>query len=687
MTREVGGEGRRGRASLQRQTAIVLAAGIVLAVAAVALPAYALIHAELDRQAWGRVDQGEASSSALLQAEMDRLGDLTQLTAERPTLRSLLESERVTDLDEYLRVYRAGAELDHLAVLGPDGAVVAGEADEAFEVPRPGEVALAAGDGGVWLASASPIVDPESGLTLGSVHTGRRLAGEWLEGLRDQTGLDHSLVLVDVRLVSTIAGATGSVRAAGPEAVPVSAGGLPFFSTLLPLGDPAQELSLEVALPTAGIIRQEQRALQALVVSTAVVVGAVGALGVLASRTITRPLDRLTEAAHRISAGDLTTPVPIPDRPPEISLLASSLEESRATTYRTLETLERQKAWLETLLESIVEGIVTLDGHSVITSFSPGAERLTGWAAGDALGQPADDVFQTPDGSSFRDQLPRPGARRALQVLDRKGQVLTLSVTDAKLRPPTEVEAHLALVLRDVSEDEAVRRLRSYFLANISHEFRTPLSAIRASVDILLEDLSGLSKDEIAELLHSVFLSVTGLQTLIDNLLESLSIEAGRFTIRRVPSDMATVIEQSAIVMRPLLDRREQRLDVVIPASLPPVWMDPMRVTQVIVNLLSNASKYSPVQRPIEMRAEVEGEDVVVRVCDRGDGIAPQDRENLFRRFVRLEPSDPGQYGVGLGLSVVKAIVDEHGGAVGVADRPGGGSIFWFRLPLLEDKP
>jgi signal transduction histidine kinase len=176
---------------------------------------------------------------------------------------------------------------------------------------------------------------------------------------------------------------------------------------------------------------------------------------------------------------------------------------------------------------------------------------------------------------------------------------------------------------------------------------------------------------------------VTGLQTLIDNLLESLSIEAGRFTIRRHMASLAGVVDQSVRVMRPLLDRREQSLRVELPDSPPPIWMDPMRVTQVIVNLLSNASKYSPVRSPIDLSVDrPDGHTVRVSVADRGEGIPQEDRENLFRRFVRLEPADPGQYGVGLGLSVVKAIVQEHGGQVGVDSRSGGGSIFWFTLPL-----
>jgi PAS domain S-box-containing protein len=359
------------------------------------------------------------------------------------------------------------------------------------------------------------------------------------------------------------------------------------------------------------------------------------------------------------------------------------LEAGRMHTRETVETLLREKAWSEALIQSVVEGIVTLDRERRIASFSPGAERLTGWRAADAIGQSAASVFRTPDGSVFLEKLPPPGGRRAVQVVDRAGRTMTLSVTDARLRLPRDGGERLALVMRDVSDDEAVRQLRSYFLANISHEFRTPLSAIHASVELLLEDLGSLSKDEIAGLLHSVYLSMTGLQTLIDNLLESLSIEAGRFTIRRHAAAFDQVIEGSVRVMRPLLDRREQTLNLHVPPRLPSVWMDPMRVGQVIVNLLSNASKYSPVRSPIDLRVEQPGDGTVrCSVSDRGQGIAPEDRANLFRRFVRLDLADPGQYGVGLGLSVVKAIVEEHGGRVGVEARPGGGSTFWFSLPL-----
>jgi len=242
------------------------------------------------------------------------------------------------------------------------------------------------------------------------------------------------------------------------------------------------------------------------------------------------------------------------------------------------------------------------------------------------------------------------------------------------------------MTLDDVVEDDmALQQLRSYFLASITHEFRTPLSALNASVEFLLDEIDHLSKDEIKDLLRSIHLSSTGLQTLIENLLESINIEAGRVTVRLRQIDLEDVVEEAVRVVRPLLSRRQQQLAICCPSWLPQVQGDPTRLQQALVNLLSNASKYGPMEQSIDLSIELlSGGFVRISVADRGPGISPSDREKLFHRFVRLDTPGSAQYGVGLGLSVVKAIIEEHGGAVGVDARPGGGSIFWFTIPVED---
>ena len=135
--------------------------------------------------------------------------------------------------------------------------------------------------------------------------------------------------------------------------------------------------------------------------------------------------------------------------------------------------------------------------------------------------------------------------------------------------------------------------------------------------------------------------------------------------------------------MQPLLTRRRQKLSLCKPDCLPTIQVDPTRLTQVLVNLISNASKYSPIGTQIELTLEkIENGKIRVTISDQGDGIPSKYKDQVFKRFVRLGNGDGTQYGIGLGLSVVKAIIEEHSGELGVENRQDGGSIFWFTLPI-----
>jgi PAS domain S-box-containing protein len=341
----------------------------------------------------------------------------------------------------------------------------------------------------------------------------------------------------------------------------------------------------------------------------------------------------------------------------------------------------------EALIQCLPEGIIVVNEAGQITFLNQSAERITGWVLADALGKSIDEVLHLATGRElFSEYLAQPASLRPpVNVTNRHGQDVTLSVATSCFDSTGADSPRTAIIIRDVTAEDTTQKLRSYFLANISHEFRTPLAALKASVELLLEGVREFSLDETLELARSIHLSVTSLQTLIDNLLESVSIEAGRFRVRRKLTDLNVVVAEAKLLMKPLLERRNQALVTDIPQDLPRVNVDPMRMTQVLVNLLSNASKYGPIDQPIEVCISLEPNDLLkVSVTDRGTGIFAEDKANVFRRFVRLEQKDQAQYGIGLGLSVVKTIVESHGGAVGLDERPGGGSVFWFTIPTLE---
>jgi signal transduction histidine kinase len=228
---------------------------------------------------------------------------------------------------------------------------------------------------------------------------------------------------------------------------------------------------------------------------------------------------------------------------------------------------------------------------------------------------------------------------------------------------------------------DSQRSVQAYFLANISHEFRTPLAGMKVSLELLLDNLRDLSPSELDELLNSLHLSVSSMSQLIDNLLESSKIEAEQLTLRPVNTDAEKLIVDSARLAQPFLHRRGQRLSIDIPLTPTRVQADITRLIQVLVNLLINASKYSPAGGVIDVAVERDEAGTRITIADRGAGIPADKRDGVFKRFVRLGSTASEDYGAGLGLSVVKAIIQAHGGTVGVDARDGGGSKFWFTLP------
>jgi signal transduction histidine kinase len=244
--------------------------------------------------------------------------------------------------------------------------------------------------------------------------------------------------------------------------------------------------------------------------------------------------------------------------------------------------------------------------------------------------------------------------------------------------PPTpggsdEEAARQIVVLRDETDAESARRLRDAVVANVSHEFRTPLSAQRASLELLREKLQGA--EDAAPLLRSLERGTLRLTRLIDNLLESLRIEAGRDTVRNDPVDLDAVLEEAVEETAPLLEQRRQHVAVDLPHPLPELTGDSVRLAQVFVNLLANASKFSPEGSSVTIRGECRPGEIAVTVADEGPGLPPGDAEHLFDRFIRSSSDEPKESGLGLGLWIVRSIVARHGGRVEALDAERGTKI------------
>jgi len=671
----------------------------LLTAATVGIPSILLIGNQFDRQAWALVEQGARTSQTLYSIRRSGIIDLSLLIAQRPTLRQLLLEGDYKSLPNYLISLMRGAGLDMVLVCDSDEGTIA-EVGEVFPliackvIDDPGYYIFAGEERQtVQLLSAGPI---GTGLEeLGHVIVGWTLDDKFAREMRDETGLEHT-VLVDGRLVATSLSIEKDkfTEVARTLVSPTIAGegthtmfnldGVPYYATRLHVN--GDRLEAEVSLAVGEITTNRRQLIWALAGIILLVVAVGSSFGVYLSRRIGGTLAGLSEAAEAFSRGDLDTPVNVGTSVREVSLVAHALDGARSDLRYTLDQLMNEKAWSDHLLEAIVEGIMTLDEGGRITFFSLGAEQITGWSAEEVLDRSCDNFFLPLDVSeSFRELIPSPGQRRKIMVELADGKQATLAITGARLAPSEVGEAEVVLVFRDISEEEAVHRLLGHFMANVSHEFRTPLSALAASIELLIDQTSDFSPSEIHELLNSLHLGILGLQTLVDNLLESASIETGHFRVSTRQADLAEIIGEAASMMQPLLDKHEQRLVVELPAAIPVVLADPKRTVQVLVNLLSNANKFGPDQSEIFVGATVSDGWVRVVVADRGPGVSPGRRKSVFFRFSHLEPgADENQYGAGLGLSVVKAIIEAHGGDVGIDDLPEGGCMFWFTLPLVS---
>jgi two-component system sensor histidine kinase KdpD len=222
-------------------------------------------------------------------------------------------------------------------------------------------------------------------------------------------------------------------------------------------------------------------------------------------------------------------------------------------------------------------------------------------------------------------------------------------------------------------------RMKSTFLASVSHDLRTPLTAIKAAAEGLREEAESRGDAPHSELAAGIDREVGRLDRLVGNLLEISRIEAGGLPLNKVPEDLSEIVGIAVSRLTPMLAGRT--LTVYIPDSLPLVPVEAVQIDRVLTNLLENAIKFSPEGSEIVLRATIEGDSVVIRVRNAGRPLGAEERRRIFDKFYRLDAGDRGPRGVGLGLAICKGIVEAHDGQIW-EENDDGGVTFLIRLPL-----
>jgi signal transduction histidine kinase len=286
----------------------------------------------------------------------------------------------------------------------------------------------------------------------------------------------------------------------------------------------------------------------------------------------------------------------------------------------------------------------------------------------------------TPDGFHLGtlcviDRRPREldaGQRNALRVLAHQ------VVTQLELR--RQVMLAEEALRRTISISQEVERMKRDFVSMVSHELRTPLTSIRGSLGLLAAGVLGDLDGEARHMVTVAERNSVRLIALINDILDFEKLESGKVELSPRPISVFRIVERSVETVSAFAEQEGVRVRVQCDDAT--VTADESRLTQVMVNLLSNAIKYSDRGSVVTIRTRDAEEGVEIRIEDHGRGIAPAAQPKLFERFHQIDSSDArSKPGTGLGLAICKAIIDQHGGAIGVESREGEGSTFWFRLP------
>jgi signal transduction histidine kinase len=426
---------------------------------------------------------------------------------------------------------------------------------------------------------------------------------------------------------------------------------------------------VQALLPEDRVLNSVERSSRRMLVVAILIAALATASTILIGRYWINAVEGLTEAARRLGSGDLSAVIPVGGGK-ELSVLGNTMEEMRRNLVDLTSELRLRESQAQAVLGGIIEGVYAVDAERRIRFLNPQAEKLLKVSAAQALGQFCGDVLKPLRDAHGRRpceyacpilQARRVGAAHAVEeVAPVEGSLRRVVVASAAAADGLQVQ-----VLRDETELEAVRRTRDTVLANISHEFRTPLAAQLASIELLRDGIGVMAPQAQHELVASLQRGTQRLTWLIDNLLESVRIESGQLGIRHHDVLFDEVIVAARELIEPLIEQRGQSLELLIDADVPVIKGDQQRVTQVLVNLLANASKFGPPESAIRIGARrTPSGGLKFWVEDEGPGPVDPGDAGLFERFHRSGGEDPQESGLGLGLYIVRSIVERHGGTV-----------------------
>ncbi|MBW8874404.1 MAG: PAS domain-containing protein [Acidobacteria bacterium] len=406
-------------------------------------------------------------------------------------------------------------------------------------------------------------------------------------------------------------------------------------------------------------------------------------------RRLFQPLSRLIADARNIAAGRAAR-VQVPDED-ELAALALALNHLAATAEEQFEAVRKERDQLRQILASMSEGVLVVGPDGRALMINPAFYQLFD-LRGDFSGRPVLEIIRHPGFSRLIEDTLRAGEPQSAQIELAVPERRTLLLASSPLSGGPGGERGAVVATRDTTELTRVADMRKDFVANVSHELKTPLAAIRGYAETLRD--GALEEPATARRFTERILSqCRRLQELLDDLLTLSRLEGVAPALEREPVDLGAVVRRAVELLSTAA--REKRVEITVEEEavppVPPIPGDPDGLERLLLNLLDNAIKYNRPDGKVTLRlARADGEagQAVIEVSDTGIGIPPESIPRLFERFYRVDKGRAREEGgTGLGLAIVKHVAQAHGGQVDVESRVGRGSTFRVRLPLALTPP
>ena len=407
-------------------------------------------------------------------------------------------------------------------------------------------------------------------------------------------------------------------------------------------------------------------------------------LGWRLTYSIVKPLETVTETAEKISEGDLTQRIPVRKYNSEIEKLARMFNYMADELEDKVTEISQEKNRIEAILESMVDGVIAVDRDGEITLINPAASRIFNIEAEKIEGK---DLLTTLFSHRIEMYLQRAFDTKKSIKREIKYKNPEQKIIQATFIPLLDEEDKITggvIVLTDITELRKLETVRNDFVANVSHELRTPLTSIVGYLDTLLE--SDVEDPEIRnKFLKIIKEEADRLSILIKDLLNLSEIESHTFDLK--PGSFKNVLNKVIKLMEKNAEKKEIELQFEIADDLSPVYMVREQIKQVLINLFDNAIKYTPRAGKIKITVRQIDDKVYFSIKDNGMGIPQADQERIFERFYRVDKARSRAFGgTGIGLSIVRNIIKQHGSEIQVKSREGEGSEFYFYLNTVESQ-